>query len=120
MSLTFISSASVLGKRICSVEDYWKKGWEQLGDNDPWKLFGDYWRKQHVQTTRDKSFITLAYEERGEGDPKYRLSLAIRTQNRIIVRDCYKALYDLIRKKRVGSYNGLILTGQPGTGASSL
>jgi hypothetical protein len=116
MILTFISLAYVLGKRIRSGEDYWREGWEQTGDDNRWKLFGDYWRKQNA---RDRSSITLVYEERGEGDPTYRLSLSPETDHVIVVRDCYKALYDSVQTNRGGLYNGLILTGQPGTGASS-
>jgi hypothetical protein len=115
---TFISSATVLGKRPRSVEDNWRDGWRQLGDDDEWKRFGDYWRKQNVETTRDSSSIALAYEERGEENPEYRLPLAPETKNKIMVRNCYKQFYDLIWEARK-KFNGLILTGQPGTGAPS-
>jgi hypothetical protein len=68
--MTFISLAAVqngfacqgqgvLGKRIrsikqlASIQDDWREGWRQLGDGHKWKLFGDYWRNQNVDTTRD-------------------------------------------------------------------
>jgi hypothetical protein len=100
-----------------SGHDEWRRGWCQLDDDDKWKQFGDYWRKNKI--TSDRPYITLAYEERGEEDPKYRLPLAPRTKNRIIVRECYKSFYDYILHLRRAKYLGLVLTGQPGTGASS-
>jgi hypothetical protein len=116
--LTFISLAAVLGKRARSADKLAPiHGWQLLDDNHLWKKFGDYWRKQNVETTRDSPCVTLAYEERGKEDPYYRLGLAGDSQNRIIVRGCYKALYNLIRTNKNGYYRGLILTGQPGTGA---
>jgi hypothetical protein len=100
--------------------DYeWHHGWRQLGDDDPWKRFSDYWRKQNVETTCERPSITLAYEERGEENPKYRLPLVPEIGNKIIVRDCYKSFYDHILKLRSRNVVGLVLTGQPGTGASS-
>jgi hypothetical protein len=118
--LTFISLAAVLGKRARSADKLAPiHGWQLLDDNHLWKKFGGYWRKQNVETTRDSPRITLAYEERGKEDPDYRLRLAGNSQNRIIVRDCYKSLYDFIRKNKNGYNRGLILTGQPGTGAPS-
>src|SRR5258708_465017 len=128
MTLTFISLAPVLGKRIRSVEklasiqDKWRTGWEKLGDDDKWKRFGDYWRKQDVEKTRNRPSIALAYEERGEEDEDYRLPLAEadETKHKIIVRECYKSFYDFIREARDEfRYAGFVLTGQPGTGASS-
>jgi hypothetical protein len=120
------SDSAVLGKRtrsvdeLASVQGGWREGWKQLGDRHHWKRFGDYWRKQNVETTRDSPSIALAYEERGKEDPEYRLPLSLDTKNEIVVRDCYKTLYDLIREMRDGSTSyGLVLTGQPGTGASS-
>jgi len=120
------SDSAVLGKRtrsvdeLASVQGGWRRGWYQLDDDDVWKRFGDYWRKQNVQTTHDSPSIALAYEEKGEEDPEYRLPLSPDTKNEIIVRDCYKTLYDLIREMRDGStYYGIVLTGQPGTGTFS-
>jgi hypothetical protein len=98
-------------------DDEWRRGWRQLDDDDKWKQFGDYWRKREI--TSDSSSITLAYEERGEEDPKYRLPLVPETDDRIIVRECYKSLYDYILHLRRAKYRGLVLTGQPGIGASS-
>jgi hypothetical protein len=97
----------------------WHRGWRQLGDNNRWKQFGDYWRKQDVEKTRDSLSISLAYEESGEENPEYRLPLDPLTNNKIIVRDCYKSFYDRILKLRNDGYTGLVLTGQPGTGVSS-
>ena len=103
-----------------SDDDEWREGWKQLPDNNPWKLFGDYWRKKNVETMGDGLSITLAYDERGEKDPTYRLSLVPETNNKIIVRECYTSLYNYILElRRKKKYNGLVLTGQPGTGASS-
>jgi hypothetical protein len=90
-----------------------------FADNDNWKRFGDYWRRQNVETTRDSPSITLAYEERGEENTMYRLPLVTRTMNKIIVRDFYKSFYDYILKLRDYITPGVVLTGQPGTGASS-
>jgi hypothetical protein len=111
--MTFISLAAVLGKRIRSIKELtsiqidWRKGWLQLGDDDPWKLFGDYWRNQNVDTTRDGPTIEHGLPLTPEA-------------NKIIVRDCYKTFYDLIWEAIVGiKYTGFVLTGQPGTGAPS-
>jgi hypothetical protein len=101
-----------------SDNDKWRKGWDQLPDNDPWKLFGDSWRKQNAEKTRDRPSIPLAYEEMGEKDPRSRLPLAFNTENKIFVRKCYRELYDFILTLRQSDYTGLVLTGQPGTGAS--
>ena len=100
-------------------EGKWRRGWHQLDDNDEWKQFFDYWRNQNVETTRNSAYITLSYDERGKEDPKYRLPLVPRTNNKIIVRDCYKHFYDYIVELRDDNSGGLILTGQPGTGAPS-
>jgi hypothetical protein len=100
-------------------DDVWREGWKQLPDNNPWKLFGDYWRKKNVETMSDSLSITLTYDERGEKDPTYRLPLVPETENKIIVRECYTSLYDYILELRRIKYNGLVLTGQSGTGASS-
>ena len=67
----------------------------------------------------DDHTITLAYDERGKEDTTYRLPLAPETDNKIIVRDCYKSFYDYILRLRSEKRTGLVLTGQPGTGASS-
>ena len=67
----------------------------------------------------DGHSITLAYDERGVEDPTYRLPLAPSTNNKILVRECYKSLYDYILRLRITKYYGLVLTGQPGTGAFS-
>jgi hypothetical protein len=99
--------------------DKWRQGWRQLSDDDPWKRFSDYWKKQNVETTRESPSITLAYEERGEENPEYRLPLVPDTGNKIIVRGCYGRFYDHILKLRGGDSAGLVITGQPGTGASS-
>jgi len=101
------------------LDDGWRQGWRQLGDGNHWKQFGDYWRKQNVEETRDRHTIALAYEERGEENPEYRLRLATLTKNKIIVRNCYKSLYDYIFELRRVDFNGLVLTGQSGNGASS-
>jgi hypothetical protein len=107
-------------KRPCEGStSEWHDGWRQLRDDDSWKRFSDYWRKQNVETTRESPSITLAYEERGEENPEYRLPLVPETENKIIVRDCYKSLYDHILELRNCDAVGLVLTGQPGTGASS-
>jgi hypothetical protein len=75
---------------------------------------------ENIDTTRDSPSIALAYEESGEENPEYRLPLAPETNNKIIVRDCYKPIDDFIWEAVVGyKYSGLVLTGQPGTGASS-
>jgi hypothetical protein len=117
MSLTFISLATVLGKRNRSVDELTPiHGWQLLGDDQPWKKFGDYWRKQNVETTRDSPCITLAPEE---WDPKNRISLSFLTDNKIIVRNHYKLFYDFVQKiKDDIRFTGLFLTGQPGTGVS--
>ena len=97
----------------------WYDGWRRLGPKHPWKRFGDYWRKQSVETTSNSLSITLAYEEKGEEDPEYRLQLSPPTGNKIIVRACYKSLYDRILQLRQDeNEKGFVLTGQPGTGAS--
>jgi hypothetical protein len=83
-----------------SDHDEWRRGWCLLGDDDNWKRFGDYRRKQNIETTRDSPSISLAYEERGEGNPIYRLPLVTRIMNKIIVRDFYKSFYDYILKLR--------------------
>jgi hypothetical protein len=101
------------------LNNRWPQGWIELPDDDPWKLFGDYFRKKNVTTMSDVLSVTLAYDEKGEEDPKYRLPLAPATENKIIVRECYKLLYDYIRPQRDRKFGGLVLTGQPGTGASS-
>jgi hypothetical protein len=102
-----------------SDNDERRKGWKQLPDNNPWKLFSDYWRKKNVETMSDGLSITLAYDEKGGKDPRYRLPLVPETNNKIIVRECYTSLYDYILYLRREGFNGLVLTGQPGTGASS-
>jgi hypothetical protein len=124
--MSFISLAAVLGKRtrsvdeLASVQGRWRRGWDQLGDDNVWKRFGDYWRKQNVKTTHDSPSIALAYEERGKEDPEYRLPLSPLTKNEFVVRECYKALYDSIRQMRDEiTCDGFVLTGQPGAGASS-
>jgi hypothetical protein len=101
------------------VEEEWRRGWCQLDDGNVWKQFGDHWRKQNVDTLRDSASITFAYEERGEENRMYRLPLVPATNNKIIVRDCYKTFYDDILKLKDGKDNGLVLIGQPGTDASS-
>jgi hypothetical protein len=101
------------------LDDGCPEGWLQLDDDDPWKIFGDYWRKQNDATMSDVLSITPANDEKGKEDPNYRLQLVPETENKIIVRDCYKRLYEYIRDLRDSKYNGLVLTGQPGTGASS-
>ena len=63
--------------------------------------------------------ITLAYDEKGVKDPIYCLPFDVTTENRIIVRDCYKPLYDYIWELRSLKARGLVLSGQPGTGVSS-
>ena len=68
----------------------WPYGWTELGDDDTWKLFGDYWRKKNVETMSDGHSITLAYDERGVEDPTYRLPLVPTTNNKILIRECYK------------------------------
>jgi hypothetical protein len=120
------TDSTVLGKRIRSadelapIQDGWRTGWHQLRDDDPWKLFGDYWRNQKVDTTRDSPSIALAYEESGRRNPEYRLPLDPEVNNEIIVRDCYRLIYDFMWKAVVGlKHSGLVLTGQPGTGAFS-
>ena len=106
-------------KRPC-LDDGFPEGWLRLPDDDPWKIFGDYWRKQNVMTMSDVLSITPANDKKGEEDPKYRLRFNPETKNKIIVRECYKTLYNYIREMRDRIYyKGLILTGQPGTGASS-
>ena len=100
--------------------DEWPYGWDQLDGDSTWKRFYDYWRKQDAEATRNRAYITLAYEERGKEDPEYRLPLAPKTKNKIIVRDCYKHFYDYIMELRDSNcLTGLILTGPPGTGAPS-
>ena len=95
----------------------WPQGWRRLDDNDVWTQFGEYWRKHEI--TSDSPSITLAYEERGEEDPEYRLQLTPTSKNKIIVRGCYSSFYDhLLNLRRTGN-TGLVLTGQPGTGMSS-
>ena len=105
--------------RLDYVDYRWPYGWRRLSDDSPWKLSGDYWRKKKVETMSDDHTITLAYDERGKEDPTYRLPLAPETDNKIIVRDCYKSFYDYILRPRSEKRTGLVLTGQPGTGASS-
>jgi hypothetical protein len=96
------------------------EGWLQLHDDDPWKIFGDYWRKKNDATMSDVLSITPANDEKGKEDPKYRLPFLVETNNKIIVRECYKPLYDYIRELRDRmKYRGIVVTGQPGTGASS-
>ena len=97
----------------------WPHGWLQLDYDNKWKRFYDYWRRKGAEATRNSSFITFAYDEKGEEDPEHRLPLVARTKSKIIVRDCYRLFYDCILKLRNSSYNGLVLSGQPGTGASS-
>ena len=97
----------------------WHDKWRELDDNDRWKQFGDYWKRQDVETTRDRTSIAFAYDERGVENPDYRLPLATFTKNEIIVRKCYRTLYDHVLKRRNAMDHGLVLTGQPGTGASS-
>jgi hypothetical protein len=97
----------------------WHHGWRQLGDNDSAKRFGDCWRKQNVGTMRDSTSIALDYEGRGQEIPEDGFPLVRTTKNKIIVRNCYKDFYDHILKLRDNDYSGLVLTGQPGTGASS-
>jgi hypothetical protein len=104
---------------VTVLGDQWRQKWCQLDDDDQWKLFGDYWKKQNAQTTSDSLSVTLAYEERGEENPVYRLPLVPQAKNKIIVRVCYKSFYNYILDMRENKYNGLVLTGQPGTGASS-
>ena len=101
--------------------DYrWPYGWLQLSDDDPWKLFGDYWRKKNVETMSAGRSIAFAYDEREEErDPGFRLRLVPETENKILVRECYVSLYQYIFKLRRSRYTGLVLTGQPGTGAPS-
>lgn len=72
------------------------------------------------KTTCDGPSITLAYEEKGEVNPECCLPLVPWTKNKVFVRDCYKSLYDYILDLRDGFDTGVVLTGQPGTGASSL
>jgi hypothetical protein len=103
-----------------SDDDQWHQGWRQLGDDNKWKRFGDYWRKQDADKTCNHCSITFSYEERGRKDPQYCLPLVPETNNKIIVRECYKDLYNYIFTLRGHKYTGLILTGQPGTGASLL
>jgi hypothetical protein len=76
-----------------SDDDEWHQGWRQLGDDNQWKQFDDYWRKHEI--TGDSPSITLSYEERVEEDPKYRLPLAPETKDRITVHECYKSFYGL-------------------------
>jgi hypothetical protein len=57
--------------------------------------------------------ITPANDEKGKEGPKYRLKLVPKTENKIIVRECYKPLYEYIRNLRNDKYTGLVLTGQP-------
>ncbi|KAN0102505.1 hypothetical protein V8E52_011877, partial [Russula decolorans] len=99
-----------------SDDDQWHQGWRQLGDDNKWKRFGDYWRKQDADKTCNHCSITFSYEERGRKDPQYCLPLVPETNNKIIVRECYKDLYNYIFTLRGHKYTGLILTGQPGTG----
>jgi hypothetical protein len=124
ISLVFAVSAVTKGLKRARVEytsdNYqWRQKWCQLGDDNRWKQFGDYWRKQNAETTSNSLSITLAYKEMGEENPHYRLPLAPETENKIIVRACYKPFYNYILEMREKEYNGLVLTGQPGIGASS-
>jgi hypothetical protein len=72
-------------EKLSYVQDGWRDGLKQLGDDNKWKRFGDYWRKQNVETTRESPSITLGYEEKGEENLEYHLPLAGDTQNKIIV-----------------------------------
>lgn len=93
-------------------------GWKRLDDDNEWKQFADYWSKQDFQTTFKGSTIPLAYNEKGKEDPRYRLRLAPRSKNVIMIRDCYRPLYAYaLNTLRNEDINGLVLTGQPGTGA---
>ncbi|KAN0102408.1 hypothetical protein V8E52_011975, partial [Russula decolorans] len=69
---------------VTVLGDQWRQKWCQLDDDDQWKLFGDYWKKQNAQTTSDSLSVTLAYEERGEENPVYRLPLVPQAKNKII------------------------------------
>ena len=63
--------------------------------------------------------ITPANDEKGKEDTKYRLPFVATAENKIIVRESYKPFYKYICLLREKGFKGLVVSGQPGTGAFS-
>ncbi|KAK7684378.1 hypothetical protein QCA50_012325 [Cerrena zonata] len=116
--LVCLDSDSMLSRRDSDIRTGPFSQWKL--EESQWSSFCAYWRTKDFRETSERSIIPLAFDAAGETDLSHRLGALMLTAQSFIVPESYRTLFDrVLHLQQWTPSNGVLVTGQPGTGKST-